>query len=50
MSDNTPNRVVPESGKIADVNGQKNQLISEGIDLLSGTIDMKKSTVVRFGN
>ena len=42
------NRVVPESGKIADVNGQGNQLKNEGIVLNAGKIDFYKTKVVRF--
>jgi len=42
------NRVVHKNGKVADVNGQKEQLLSEGLPIVNSSIDLSKVKVVTF--
>ncbi|MAI36177.1 hypothetical protein GTH32_17630 [Alteromonas sp. 345S023] len=42
------NRVIPESGKLADPNGQVSQLLDEGVPMHNGVVDMKRASIVRF--
>lgn len=44
------NRVIPETGKLADPNGQIAQLSDEGIPIQSGVVDMTRAYVVRFSS
>ncbi len=44
------NRVVPESGRLADPNGQITQLSKEGIPIFDGVVSMQGAKVVRFSN
>jgi len=43
------NRVVSKTGKIVGVNGQLEQLKSEGIRMKGGNADLANCRVVRFG-
>lgn len=42
------NRVIPESGVLADVNGQSSQLMNEGITIKKGKVVMSQIKIVRF--
>jgi len=44
------NRVVPESGCLADPNGQVTQLSKEGVPVVDGVGSMLDAKVVRFSN
>lgn len=44
------NRVIPESGRLADPNGQLAQLSKEGISVVDGVVSMQDAKVVRFNN
>lgn len=44
------NRVVPESGRLADPNGQITQLSNEGVPIVKGVVTMQHAKVVRFSN
>lgn len=42
------NRVVPVSGKLANVNGQTEQLVAEGIAIKDGKINWSTTAIVKF--
>lgn len=42
------NRVIPESGKLADPNGQISQLLKENVPVRNGIVILKTANVVRF--
>ena len=44
------NRVVPESGRLADPNGQITQLSKDGVPVVGGVVSMQDAKVVRFSN
>lgn len=42
------NRVIPETGKLADPNGQISQLEQEDVPIKNGTVNLKTAKVIRF--
>lgn len=44
------NRVISESGKLANPNGQSAQLFNEGVPMEGGIVNMRRARVVRFSN